>query len=100
VENEQRTYGLAEWAAALRVRRTEEELALAAAAREREAARRSSPQEPASAKAADEVRVRKNVRKADRESIEVERVPLSGEAADRRGAPVPEAEWGLTTYRG
>jgi hypothetical protein len=52
VENEHRTYGLAEWAAALRVRRTEEELALAAATREREAARRNSSQEPASAKAA------------------------------------------------
>ena len=50
MENEQRTYGLAEWAAALRVRRTEEELA--AATRELEAARRSSSQEPASAKAA------------------------------------------------
>jgi stress response protein YsnF len=51
VENEQRTYGIAEWAAALRVRRTEKELAaLAAATRE--------------------VRVRKNVR-SDRESIEV-----------------------------
>jgi hypothetical protein len=53
VENEQRTYGIAEWAAALRVRRTEKELAaLAAGTREREAARRSSPQEPASAKPA------------------------------------------------
>jgi uncharacterized protein (TIGR02271 family) len=38
VENEQRTYGIAEWAAALRVRRTEKELAaLAAGIREREA---------------------------------------------------------------
>jgi hypothetical protein len=47
VENEQRTYGIAEWAAALRVRRTEEELAaLAAGVRDREAVRRSSPQEP------------------------------------------------------
>jgi ParB-like chromosome segregation protein Spo0J len=35
VENEQRTYGLAEWAAALRARRTEEELA--AGTRERKA---------------------------------------------------------------
>ena len=70
MENEQRTYGLAEWAAALRVRRTEEELA--AATRERQAGG---------------VRVRKNV-KPDRESIEVERILLSGEAseaADRRG---------------
>ncbi len=50
MENEQRTYGLAEWAAALRVRRTEEELA--AATRELEAARRSSPQQPANAKPA------------------------------------------------
>ena len=38
MENEQRTYGIAEWAAALRVRRTEKELAaLAAGIREREA---------------------------------------------------------------
>jgi hypothetical protein len=37
VENEQRTYGLAEWAAALRARRTEKELALAAGTRERKA---------------------------------------------------------------
>jgi hypothetical protein len=45
VENEQRTYGIAEWATALRVRRTEKELAaLAAATREREAAR-SGPKE-------------------------------------------------------
>ena len=50
MENEQRTYGIPEWAAALRVRRTEEELA--AGTREREAARRSSPQEPTSAKPA------------------------------------------------
>ena len=35
MENEQRTYGLAEWAAALRARRTEEELA--AGTRERKA---------------------------------------------------------------
>ena len=43
MENEQRTYGIAEWAAALRVRRTEKELAaLAAATREREAARSGS----------------------------------------------------------
>jgi hypothetical protein len=35
VENEQRTYGIAEWAAALRARRTEEELA--AGTRERKA---------------------------------------------------------------
>jgi len=53
VENEQRTYGIPEWAAALRVRRTEEELA--AGTRERKAG---------------EVRVRKNVR-TERESIEV-----------------------------
>ena len=47
MENEQRTYGIAEWSAALRVQRTEKEfVALAAGAREREAARRSSPQEP------------------------------------------------------
>ena len=47
MENEQRTYGIAEWAAALRARRTEEELAeIATWAREREAARSSSPQEP------------------------------------------------------
>jgi hypothetical protein len=45
VENEQRAYGIAEWAAALRMRRTEIELAaLAAATREREAAR-SGPKE-------------------------------------------------------
>jgi stress response protein YsnF len=56
VENEQRTYGIPEWAAALRMRRTEKELAaLAAATRERKAC---------------EVRVRKNVR-TDCESIEV-----------------------------
>jgi hypothetical protein len=37
VETEQRTYGIAEWAATLRERRTEKELAaLAAATRERE----------------------------------------------------------------
>jgi hypothetical protein len=43
VENEQRTYGIAEWAAALRERRTEKELAaLAAATREREATRSRS----------------------------------------------------------
>jgi stress response protein YsnF len=53
VENEQRTYGIAEWAAALRVRRTEKELAALAAL----------------AAATREVRVRKNVR-SDRESIE------------------------------
>ena len=41
--DEQRTYGMAEWATALRVRRTEKELAaLAAATREREAARSGS----------------------------------------------------------
>ena len=43
MENEQRTYGIAEWATALRVRRTENELAaLAAATRERKAARSGS----------------------------------------------------------
>jgi hypothetical protein len=41
VENEHRTYGITEWAAALRVKRTEEELA--AATREREAARGQGP---------------------------------------------------------
>jgi hypothetical protein len=70
VETEQRTYGIAEWAAALRARRTEEELAaLAAGARDREAVRRSSPQEP-------------------------EFHPKL------RAALVPEAEWGVATYRG
>ena len=45
MENEQRTYGIPKWAAALRARRTEKELAaLAAATREREAAR-SGPKE-------------------------------------------------------
>ena len=45
MENEQRTYGIAEWAAALRMRHTEIELAaLAAATHEREAAR-SGPKE-------------------------------------------------------
>jgi hypothetical protein len=45
VENEHRTYGIAEWAAALRMRRTEKELAaLAAATRERKAAS-SGPKE-------------------------------------------------------
>ena len=76
MENEQHTYGITEWAAALRVRRTEVELAaVAAGTREREAG---------------EVRVRKNVR-TDRESIEVptrheevsvERVPLEGDASE------------------
>jgi hypothetical protein len=48
VENEQRTtYGIAEWAATLRARRTEKELAaVTAGIRECQAARRSSPQEP------------------------------------------------------
>ena len=41
LENEQRTYGITEWAAALRVKRTEEERA--AATREREAARGQGP---------------------------------------------------------
>jgi uncharacterized protein (TIGR02271 family) len=76
VENEQHTYGITEWAAALRVRRTEVELAaVAAGTRERKAG---------------EVSVRKRVR-TDRESIEVptrheevsvERVPLSGEPSE------------------
>ena len=45
MENEQRTNGIAEWAAALRVPHTEQELAaVAAATREREAAR-SGPKE-------------------------------------------------------
>jgi hypothetical protein len=50
VENEQRTtYGIAEWAATLRARRTEEELAaVAEGIRECQAAKRSSPQEPKS----------------------------------------------------
>ena len=71
MENEQRTtYGIAEWAATLRARRTEEELAaVAAGIRECQAARRSSPQEPESHP----------------------RLPA---------APVPEAEWGVATYRG
>jgi hypothetical protein len=70
VENEQRTYGIPEWAAALRARRTEEELAaLAVGTREREAARRSSPQEPEFHP----------------------KLPA---------APVPEAEWGVATYWG
>jgi uncharacterized protein (TIGR02271 family) len=76
VENEQHTYGITEWAAALRVRRTEVELAaVAAGTRERKAG---------------EVSVRKRVR-PERESIEVptrheevsvERVPLSGEPSE------------------
>jgi hypothetical protein len=69
VENEQRTYGIPEWAATLRARRTEEELAaLATETRGREAARRSSPQEPEFHP----------------------RLPA---------APAPEAEWGVATYR-
>ena len=43
MKNEHRTYGITEWAAALRVKRTEEELA--AATREREAARGQGPRE-------------------------------------------------------
>ena len=53
MENELRTYGIAEWAEALRVQRSEKELgAVAAATREREAARKGWLQEPASAKPA------------------------------------------------
>jgi uncharacterized protein (TIGR02271 family) len=92
VENEQHTYGITEWAAALRVRRTEVELAaVAAGTRERKAG---------------EVSVRKRVR-TDRESIEVptrheevsvERVPLSGEPSeaeigeDEVGVPLTDEE--------
>jgi hypothetical protein len=69
VENEQRTYGIPEWVATLRARRTEEELAaVAAGIRERQAARRSLPQEPEFHS----------------------RLPA---------APVPEAGWGVATYR-
>ena len=70
METEQRTYGIAEWCAALRVQRTEKVFAaLAAGAREREAARRSSPQEP-------------------------EFHPKL------QAALVPETEWRVATYRG
>ncbi len=71
METEQRTtYGIAEWVATLRARRTEEELAaLAVGTREREAARRSSPEEPEF-------------------------------HHELRAALVPEAEWGVATYRG
>ena len=84
VEYEQRTYGIAEWAAALRVPHTEQELAaVAAATREREAG---------------QVNVRKRVR-TDRERMEVptrreevtvERVPVSEGTATE--AQIGEAE--------
>ena len=75
MENEQRTYGIAEWAATLRERRTEKELAaLAAVTREREAAR-SGPKER-------QDRPESIGAPTRHEEVSVERVLLSGEASE------------------